>query len=144
MIENTMQVMEELLETEYKGLIYIDEEKKIGVYSKRAKKITGILLENEQKHQGGRIEAGDIVVIADNELGNDDELTPEKLQAIGIDDKNIKKGDALLAVGVYRNKKIKPQYQQYRGKNTAGKVFGTGKTAVYAEAVNRCGRHDDS
>lgn len=117
MIENTMQVMEELLETEYKGLIYIDEEKKIGVYSKRAKKITGILLENEQKHQGGRIEAGDIVVIADNELGNDDELTPEKLQAIGIDDKNIKKGDALLAVGVYHNKKIKPQYKYIRGYN---------------------------
>lgn len=117
MIENTMQVIEELLETEYKGLIYIDEDKKIGFYSKCAKKITGLLLENEQKHSGGKLEDGDIVVIADNELGNDDELATEKLQAIGIDDKNVKKGDALLAVGVYNNKKIKPQYKYVRGYN---------------------------
>lgn len=114
-MDNKMQIMEELLETEYKGLIFIDENKKIGAYSKYAKRITGILLENERKHSQGKIEEGDIVIIADNELGNDDELSTDKLESIGIIDENIKKGDALVAVGVYRNKKIKPQYKYIRG-----------------------------
>lgn len=120
-MENAMHIMEEILETEYKGLIFINEERKIGSYSRCAKKITGILLENEQKHPGGRIEEGDIVIIADNEMGNDDELTVEKLETIGITDRNIKKGDALIAVGVYKNKKIQPQYKYVKGYNPNGR-----------------------
>ena len=116
-----MHIMEEILGTEYKGLIFINEERKIGSYSRFAKKITGILLEHEQKHPGGRIEEGDIVVIADNEMGNDDELTVEKLQTIGITDRKIKKGDALIAVGVYKNKKIRPQYKYTKGYNPNGR-----------------------
>lgn len=110
-MRNAMHIMEEILETEYKGLVVINEERKISSYSRCAKKITGILLENEQKHPGGTIEEGDIVIIADNELGNDDELNAEQLASIGITDKGISKGDALLAVGVYKNKKIQPKYK---------------------------------
>ena len=76
-MEDAMRIMEEILETEYKGLVYINETREIGSYSRCAKKITGILLDSEQRHPGGRIEEGDIVIIADNELGNDDELRPE-------------------------------------------------------------------
>ena len=81
-MEDAMRIMEEILETEYKGLVYINETREIGSYSRCAKKITGILLDSEQRHPGGRIEEGDIVIIADNELGNDDELTPESLSQI--------------------------------------------------------------
>ena len=87
-MEDAMHIMEEILETEYKGLVFIDETRKIGSYSRCAKKITGILLDGEQKHPGGRIEEGDIVIIADNELGDDDELTKETLETIGITDRN--------------------------------------------------------
>ena len=54
---------------------------------------------------------GDIVVIADNDLGNDDGLSPEDLKLINIYDSKIKCGDALLAIGVYKNRKIKPVYK---------------------------------
>ena len=119
-MSNSMQIIEEILETEYKGLIFINEARKIGSYSRCAKKITGILLDNEQKHLGGKIEEGDIVIIADNELGNDDELSARELETIGISDKNIKKGDALLAIGVYKNRKIKPQYKYTKDYNPNG------------------------
>ncbi len=115
-----MQILEELLETEYKGLIFITENRKIGYYSKFAKKITGILLEGDQKHPGGSLQEGDIVIIADNELGNDDEITKEGLINIGIDDSNIERGDAFLAIGVYKNKKIAPQYKYIKSCNPNG------------------------
>ena len=120
-MEDAMRIMEEILETEYKGLVYINETREIGSYSRCAKKITGILLDSEQRHPGGRIEEGDIVIIADNELGNDDELTPESLETIGIADRNIEKDDALLAVGVYKNKKIQPQYKYIKSYNPNGR-----------------------
>ena len=120
-MEDAMRIMEEILETEYKGLVYINETREIGSYSRCAKKITGILLDSEQRHLGGRIEEGDIVIIADNELGDDDELTKETLETIGITDRNIKKGDALVAVGVYKNKKIQPQYKYTKNYNPNGR-----------------------
>ncbi len=119
-MENSMQILEEILETEFKGLIFINEDRKIGYYSKFAKKITGILLEGEQKHPGGSLQEGDIVIIADNELGNDDEITKEGLENIGINDSNIERGDAFLAIGVYKNKKILPQYKYIKSCNPNG------------------------
>ena len=82
-MSNPMQIIGDLLETEYKALIFINEERKIGSYSRCAKKITGILLENEQKHLGGSIEEGDIVIIADNELGNDDAYSMVFFESVG-------------------------------------------------------------
>ena len=135
-MSNPMQIIEDILETEYKGLIFINEERKIGSYSRCAKKITGILLDNEQKHLGGSIEEGDIVIIADNELGNDDELSAEGLETIGISDKNIKKGDALVAIGVYKNRKIKPQYKYTKDYNPNG-TFELATNYLGFEIVSR-------
>ena len=95
-----------------RGLIYIQEDYNIGAYSNLAKEITGIRLPaHSQGHDGGNIEEGDIVVIADNDLGNDDGLSPEDLKLINIYDSKIKCGDAFLAIGVYKNRKIKPVYK---------------------------------
>ena len=95
-----------------RGLIYIREDYNIGAYSNLAKEITGIRLSsNTNGHAEGVIEEGDIVIIADNDLGNDDGLSTEELKLINIFDKNIKIGDALLAIGVYKNKKIEPIYK---------------------------------
>lgn len=95
-----------------RGLVYIKEDYNIGAYSNMAKEMTGIRLPSySQGHAEGIIEEGDIIVIADNDLGNDDGLSPENLKLINIVDNNIKTGDALLAVGVYKNKKIEPAYK---------------------------------
>lgn len=52
-IKHTTNILEELLESEYKGLIYIDEQNRIGSYSKRAKEITGIISEDGRCHAAG-------------------------------------------------------------------------------------------
>ena len=120
-MKHTTNILEELLESEYKGLIYIDEQNRIGSYSKRAKEITGIISENERCHAAGSIKEGDIVIICDNEIGNDDALLPADLLHININEKNIAKGDAIVAVGVYHNKKIKPQYKYIKSYSPNGK-----------------------
>ena len=97
------------------GLIYIDKEKNFQLFNRKAKKITGIIFENASFHPAGTIEDGDIVIIADNSIGNDDgNLTIEDLNLININDKNIKLKDALLAIGVYRGPGIKPKYKYVR------------------------------
>lgn len=120
-MKHTTNILEELLESEYKGLIYIDEQNRIGSYSKRAKEITGIISEDGRCHAAGSIKEGDIVIICDNEIGNDDALSPADLLHININDKNIAKGDAIVAVGVYHNKKIKPQYKYIKSYSPNGK-----------------------
>lgn len=98
------------------GLIYIDKQRKFRVFNHKAKEITGIVFKNAAFHPNGSIENGDIVIIADNSLGNDDgDLKPEDLRLINISDNNIKHGDALLAIGVYENCGMKPKYKYIRG-----------------------------
>lgn len=94
------------------GLIFIDSKGKIQLYNKRAKEIFGIIYDQGVGHPKGFIKEGDIVIIADNDLGQDDgELTPTDLSYIGIKDKNIELGDAIIGVGVYKDNKINPIYK---------------------------------
>ena len=65
-------------------------------------------------HDAGRIEAGDIVVIADSGLGSDDgNLGAEQLALIGIKDSKLMPGDMLTAVGVYKKDRM-PVYKYVR------------------------------
>ena len=55
------------------------------------------------KHQKGKIEAGDIVIIGDNAIGQDDgNLQGKSLKVIGIKNSNIKEGDSIIAIGTYK------------------------------------------
>ncbi len=54
------------------GLIYIDRCRRFQIFNQKAKEITGIIFENSASHPAGTIEDGDIVIIADNDIGNDD------------------------------------------------------------------------
>jgi len=115
MLEN-VQTIEYLMESISRGLIYVDAEAYIRAFSKKAKEITGIIFERAYSHEAGRICEGDIVIIADNELGNDDgELSPEDLKLLNIKEKDLKAGDAVICVGVYKNKKIDPMLKYLRG-----------------------------
>jgi len=94
------------------GLIVIDSNGKIQIYNKKAKEIFGIINNGKQCHDKGKIKIGDIVIIGDNMLGVDDgELDAKKLQSIGIHDEDIQKGDAIVAIGVYKRKDIPPVYK---------------------------------
>ncbi len=98
------------------GLIYIDSDYKIQMFNEKAKEIVGLKLNNIGSHSAGKIDQGDIVIIANNHLGGDDgDLTCQDLERINIKDKNIKQGDILLAISVYGNTNIEPVYKYIRG-----------------------------
>lgn len=93
------------------GFIFIDNKGIIQIYNNKAKEIFGIINKYESSHDSGRIEDGDIVIIADSSIGEDDGgLIPENLAAIGIKDSNINIGDAIIAVGKNNEKNSKPEY----------------------------------
>lgn len=98
------------------GIIYIDKGRKFKLFNRKAKEITGIIFENPASHPAGRIESGDIVIIADNEINNDDGgMNVGDLACLNIKDNQIAEGDAIVACGVYSNPGFKPEYKYIRG-----------------------------
>lgn len=93
------------------GMLFVSEDKSISGCSKKTKEMFGMILPLGVGYGEGEINEGDIVIIADNEIGNDDKLTPEDLTYLNIHDDRISMGDAVLAIGVYINKKIQPVYK---------------------------------
>ena len=97
------------------GFIYIDHTGIIRLFNQAAKQITGIIHGSAVKHPAGKIEPGDIVLLADNLIGGDDGgLTTQHLRSIGIDDATILPGNGLVAIASYQSDKIKPVYQVRR------------------------------
>ncbi|MFV0518005.1 MAG: sigma-54 interaction domain-containing protein [Aminipila sp.] len=113
---NKLDIFHVIADNIDEGLIYINKSRRFKIFNKKAKEITGIVFENPSSHSAGHIDKGDIVIIADNAIGNDDgDLEPQDLELINIKDKNIKSGDALLAIGVYQNAEMKAAYKYTRG-----------------------------
>ncbi|NLX61956.1 MAG: sigma 54-interacting transcriptional regulator [Tissierellia bacterium] len=100
------------------GLIVIDNEGKIQVYNQKAKEIFGIANNGQYYHDRGEISPGDIVIIGDNALGIDDgNLNAKKLEVLGIYDESIQKGDALVAIGVYKKGNMAPVYKSLKAED---------------------------
>lgn len=103
------------------GFIFIDNRGNIQIYNHKAKEIFGVIYNPGIGHEAGKIEFGDMVILADNSIGRDDGgLSPEDLSLIGLVDKNIEVGDSLIAVGVYKGEGISPQYR-YQKKDSREK-----------------------
>lgn len=95
-----------------RGLVGVDLEGKISIYNRKAREITGIDFDRSNTHEAGQISAGDVVIIADNNVGGDDgDLCAADLERLNIYDKNICPGSTLICVGVYQNKKMEPVYK---------------------------------
>ena len=106
---------EALMDSMNQGIVYVDSERKIRMCNRKAKEITGIIINPHASHEEGNVEEGDIVIIADNMLGDDDGNTGlDELSLLNINDKSIQEGDMLVAVGVYKNRKIDPKYKYVR------------------------------
>ncbi|HSH37090.1 sigma-54 interaction domain-containing protein [Schnuerera sp.] len=100
------------------GFIVIDNEGRIQIYNNKAKEIFGIVYNQQISHDSGKINKGDIIIIGDNSLGRDDgDLDGNSLKPLGIKDKNIEKGDAILAIGVFNQKGIPPMYKYLKSDN---------------------------
>lgn len=95
------------------GFIVIDSEGKIQIYNHKAREIFGIGHDEHISHNKGHIDIGDIVIIADNDIGKDDgKIDKNSLEVIGIMDKSIEQGDSLVAIGVFnKDKNVQPIYK---------------------------------
>ena len=115
MNKNENRAVELLMDSMNQGVLFLDENRTIRMCNQRLKEFTGIVVNAHASHRAGKIEEGNIVIIADNQLGEDDgSLGPSELSLLNIEDRHIKKGDMLIAVGVYKNKKIEPVYKYLR------------------------------
>ncbi len=95
-----------------RGLISVDAAGNISIFNRMAREITGIDFDRSNTHAAGSLQPGDIIIVADNQLGNDDgDLSHDDLKYLNIHDPNIQKGAAFVCVGVYNNKKIEPSYK---------------------------------
>lgn len=97
-----MRNFEILADALEEGLILVDQEERIRTFNRRAKEIMGVIYDINFMHPQGKLERGDIVLIADNALGVDDgKLEAKDLELLGIYDQRIRKNSALLVLGVY-------------------------------------------
>lgn len=97
------------------GVIFLDENGIIRMCNHRVEEFTGISISARESHPAGKIEDGDIVIIADSRLGGDDgNLRAADLETLNIKDQGIREGDVLIAIGVYNNEKILPKYKVMR------------------------------
>ena len=99
----------------FEGFIVIDKNGEIQIYNEKAKEIFGIIPRDEINHKKGKIKKGDIVIIGDNVIGEDDgELDANSLKLLGIKSKEIEKGDSLVAIGVYEHRGVEPVYKHLK------------------------------
>lgn len=84
------------------GILIVDQQGIIQMFNKRARLMTGVDIRPVMPHESGKINSGDLVIIADNRLGYDDgELDIAQLKKIGIKTDELKRDDAFVAVGLY-------------------------------------------
>ena len=92
-LEKTVDLIKE-------GLIVVDKEGIIRVYNQTAREVFGIDPNTGPGHPEGRAEPGDIIALADSELGADDgRLVPEDLREIGVEPQGLELGTAVAAIG---------------------------------------------
>lgn len=117
MIEN-FQLLQLITDHLEDGIIFVDKDYKVKLFNQNAKRITGIIFDKYASHDAGKIEEGDIVILADSAIGEDDGyLSPKDLSLINIKDSDIRANDCILGVGVYGNAEILPVYKYLRGAN---------------------------
>ena len=98
-----MDILQSIMESSSQAMFILNTGGDITHINQNAKKQFGLVNHCHAAHEAGCLAEGDIVVVADTFLGDDDgNLQPQELSAIGVSDKKIQKGDAVLAVGLYR------------------------------------------
>ncbi len=99
--ENTrIKTYEHILDIIGNGVIAIDHEGNLLAYNRKAQEIFGLIVDSGKMHPGGSLNPGDIVILADTGLGEDDgNLAGADLARLGILETALNPGDAFVAYG---------------------------------------------
>lgn len=109
------KLLNEILDNISQGIITINKEGIITNYNKKAREIFGIFESSKISHKSDRLRENDLIFIVDNKVGEDDgELDYKAFEKLGIYDKKIKKGDSILAFGIYKRNSSKREKSNYK------------------------------
>ena len=110
-----MDILESLLNSSSHAIFALDAGGIVTHINRQAKENFGLFNHSQQSHPAGRLEEGDLVVLATTIMGGDDGgLQQEDLAVLGIRDKRIQPGDMVAAVGVYGQSSLRPVYKFLR------------------------------
>ena len=110
-----MDILESLLNSSSHAIFALDAGGIVTHINRQAKENFGLFNHSQQSHPAGRLEEGDLVILATTVMGGDDGgLQQEDLAVLGIRDKRIQPGDMVAAVGVYGQSSLRPVYKFLR------------------------------
>ena len=93
-----MDILESVLNSSSHAIFALDADGIVTHINRQAKENFGLFNHSQQSHSAGRLEMGDLVILATTIMGEDDGgLQQEDLAALGIRDKRIQPGDMLAA-----------------------------------------------
>lgn len=115
-----MDILQSVMDSSSHAMFTMDRQGIVTHINQQAKERFGLFNHSHYSHGAGRIEKGDLVILATSGMGADDgNLTAADLAAIGIRDHRLRQGDMLAAVGVYGDTGVKPVYKSFRKGDTA-------------------------
>ena len=116
-----MDILQNVMDSSSHAMFTMDRQGIVTHINQQAKERFGLFNHSLYAHSAGRLEPGDLVILATTAMGADDgNLTPEDLAVIGIRDPRLRPNDILAAVGVYKGPGVKPVYKYLRGGESVG------------------------
>ena len=95
-----MDLLQCLMDSSSHAIFTLDRDGIITHINQQAKVRFGLYHNSQHPHPAGRLEPGDLVLIADTAIGADDgALRPEDLARIGIREPRLRVNDRLVAPG---------------------------------------------
>lgn len=116
-----MDILESVLDSSSHAIFTLDHEGIVTHINHQAKERFGLFNHSQQSHGAGRLEPGDLVMLATTAMGGDDGgLQQEDLAVLGIHDKKIQPGDLVAAVGVFQDDTApRPVYKTLRRRDAS-------------------------
>ena len=116
-----MDILESVLDSSSHAIFTLDHEGIVTHINHQAKERFGLFNHSQQSHGAGRLEPGDLVMLATTAMGGDDGgLQQEDLAVLGIHDKKIQPGDLVAAVGVFQDDTApRPVYKALRRRDAS-------------------------
>ena len=107
-----MDLLQCLMDSSSHAIFTLDRAGIITHINQQAKVRFGLYHNSQHPHPAGRLEPGDLVLIADTAIGADDgALRPEDLARIGIREPRLRVNDRLVAAGVFDMPGRRPVYK---------------------------------